>query len=155
MLVVAHRVHECDLSAHLMQDDDWKNVVLPLIAIADQTYKTSAGVWHRRKGDLLRPGSFSARVLDRLRAKSFNPDFGMLYQQDVESQGLPAFTPDHFPSFSDTSLMPGPVVLSVETPQCPARPRSAYSVIQAWRLAGGCFLPARSVSRADRFYQLA
>ena len=63
---------------------------------------------------------------------------GCFYQQDVESQGLPAFTTDHFPSFSDTSLMPGPVVLSVDAAMS-SRPRSAYSVIQAWRLAGGCF----------------
>ena len=62
----------------------------------------------------------------------------MLYQQDAASQGLPAFTADHFPVFSDTMLIPGPVVLSIDTAMS-SRPRSAYSVIQAWRLAGDCF----------------
>ena len=84
------------------------------------------------------PDSFSPEDLDELTGEFFNPDFGMFYQQDVESQGLPAFTPDHFPTFSDTIPMPGPVVLSVDAAMS-SRPRSAYSVIQAWRLAGGCF----------------
>lgn len=138
VLVIAHRVNERDLSAHLIGRRKWRHVALPLIAINEQTYETTKGLWHRKPGELLRPGSFSPEDLDELRENLFNPDFGMLYQQDVESQGLPAFTPDHFPSFSDTSLMPGPVVLSVDAAMS-SRPRSAYSVIQAWRLAGGCF----------------
>ena len=40
------------------------------------------------------------RTSTELRASSFNPDFAMLYQQDIESQGLPAFTRR---SFSDLS----------------------------------------------------
>ena len=138
VLVIAHRVNERDLSAHLIGRRKWRHVALPLIAINEQTYETTKGLWHRKRGELLRPGSFSSEDLDELRENLFNPDFGMLYQQDVESQGLPAFTPDHFPTFSDTSLMPGPVVLSVDAAMS-SRPRSAYSVIQAWRLAGGCF----------------
>jgi hypothetical protein len=138
VLVIAHRVNERDLSAHLIGKRNWKHVTLPLIAINDQTFQTSEGQWHRRRGELLRPGSFSPEDLDELRASSFNPDFGMLYQQDIESQGLPAFRGDHFPAFADTGLMPGPIVLSVDAAMS-SRAGSAYSVIQAWRLAGDCY----------------
>ena len=55
VLVVAHRVHERDLSAQLMQKRKWEHVVLPLIATKDQTYETAFGNWPRRKGELLRP----------------------------------------------------------------------------------------------------
>jgi predicted phage terminase large subunit-like protein len=138
VLVIAHRVHEQDLSAHLIGRRMWKHVALPLIAINDQTYRTTKGLWHRKRGELLRPGSFSPEDLDDLRDSSFNPDFGLLYQQDIESQGLPAFRADHFPAFSDTLLIPGPVVLSVDAGISDRR-TSAFSVVQAWRFAGDCF----------------
>ena len=131
VLIIAHRVHERDLSAHLMQKKKWKSVVLPLIATADQTYPTSSGVWHRRKGELLRPEIFSAQDLDDLRASSLNPDFGMLYQQDIDAQGLPAIRDDHFPAFSEPPPLAGPIVLSVDAGMSNRR-TSAYSVIQAW-----------------------
>ena len=41
--VVAHRVDERDLSAHLLQKKKWKHVLLPLVATRDQTYETSRG----------------------------------------------------------------------------------------------------------------
>jgi predicted phage terminase large subunit-like protein len=138
-LVIAHRVHECDLSAHLMQKEGWNHVVLPLIAIADQTYKTSAGLWHRCKGEMLRPGSLSAQDLNDLRASLVNPDFGMLYQQDIESQSLPTITGAHFPSFSEPLPLAGPIVLSVDA-GISNRRHSAYSVVQVWCLMQNCYL---------------
>jgi predicted phage terminase large subunit-like protein len=137
VLVIAHRVHERDLSAHLKHKNSWKHVILPLIAIADQTYETSNGVWHRRKGELLRPESFSGQDLDDMRASSFNPDFGMLYQQDIDSQGLPTITGAHFPSFLEPLAVAGPIVLSVD-PGISNRRTSAYSVVQVW-----CLMPDR------------
>jgi predicted phage terminase large subunit-like protein len=140
VLVIAHRVNERDLSAHLMGRRKWKHVVLPLIATKDATYQTTKGVWHRKRGELLRPDCYSPEELEDLRESSLNPSFGMLYQQDVDSQGLPAFTGDHFPAFSARTPMLGPVVLSVDAAMS-SRPRSAYSVIQVWCLAaGGYFL---------------
>src|SRR5437667_100928 len=55
VLIVAHRVHEHDLSADLLQSRKWTHVVLPLIATRDQIYTTTAGEWCRRAGDILRP----------------------------------------------------------------------------------------------------
>jgi predicted phage terminase large subunit-like protein len=137
VLVIAHRVHERDLSAHIKQKDNWKHVVLPLVAPADQAYETSKGVWHRRKGELLRPESHSPQDIDDLRKSSFNPDFEMLYQQDVASQGLPTITGGHFPSFSEPPPFAGPIVLSVDAGVSNRR-TSAYSVVQVW-----CVTPER------------
>ena len=133
VLVIAHRVHERDLSAYLQQKPSWRHVILPLIAIKDQSYETSAGVWRRRRGGLLRPDSLSLDDIDDMRVNSFNPDFGMLYQQDAESQGLPAITADCFPVISETLSIRGSIVLSVD-PGVSNRRTSAYSVIQAWIL---------------------
>jgi hypothetical protein len=58
VLVIAHRVHERDLSASLQQKRKWKFVVLPMQATRDQTYESSSGIWHRRRGELFRPEAF-------------------------------------------------------------------------------------------------
>lgn len=139
VLVIAHRVHERDLSAYLMQQRKWRHVVLPLVAIGDQTYQTAVGAWHRRRGEFLRPGTLDKEDIDELRANSFNPDFEMLYQQDVASQGLPAITPAHFPTFADPREVHGPIVLSVDAGMTNRR-TSAYSVVQVWCLAPDRYL---------------
>jgi len=139
VLVVAHRVHERDLSAYLLRKKKWQHVVLPLIATKDQTYQTESGTWRRRKGELLRPDVYGPDDLDDLRASSFRPDFEMLYQQDCDLQALPAISAEHFPSISELMPPSAPVVLSVDA-GIAKRATSAFSVIEAWRLG------------ADRYY---
>ena len=139
VLVVAHRVHERDLSAYLLRKKKWKHVVLPLVATKDQIYETTSGTWRRRKGELLRPDAFGPNDLDDLRASSFRPDFEMLYQQDYDLQALPAISAEHFPSISELMSPYTPVVLSVDA-GVTKRATSAFSVIEAWRLS------------ADRYY---
>ena len=139
VLVVAHRVHERDLSAYLLRKDRWEHAVLPLVATKDQSYKTNSGIWRRRKGEFLRPDEFGQDELDDLRANSFQPDFEMLYQQDCDLQALPAICTEHFPSISELMPPSAPVVLSVDA-GVTKRATSAFSVIEAWRLG------------ADRYY---
>jgi predicted phage terminase large subunit-like protein len=139
VLVVAHRVHERDLSASLLHKKKWRHVLLPLIATRDQTYRVAKGNWFRRKGELLRPDAFGPDDIDELRESSFHPDFEMLYQQNFDLQALPAIRADHFGTFAEPPF--GPVVLSVDAGMT-NRSRSAFSVIQAWSLAG------------DRYYLL-
>jgi hypothetical protein len=114
VLVVAHRVHEHDLSAHLLQKKKWKHVLLPLVATRDQTYQTSSGNWLRRKGDLLRPDAFGSDDIDELRESSFSPNFEMLYQQDCDLQTLPAIRAHHFPTITELMPSSAPIVLSVD-----------------------------------------
>jgi phage terminase large subunit-like protein len=135
VLIVAHRVHERDLSSSLLRKTKWKHVVLPMEATRDQTYETPSGKWRRRKGELLRPDAFDREDVDELRASLFNPDFDMLFQQDFDFQALPAISAEHFPTFTESMPAVGPVVLSVD-PGITNRQTSAYSVIQAWCLPG-------------------
>jgi predicted phage terminase large subunit-like protein len=139
VLVVAHRVHERDLSAYLLRKKKWEHVVLPLVATKNQTYKTTSGTWRRSKGEILRPDAFGQDDIDDLRASSFRPDFDMLYQQDCDLQALPAISAEHFPTISELMPPSAPVVLSVDA-GVKKRATSAFSVIEAWRLG------------ADRYY---
>jgi predicted phage terminase large subunit-like protein len=133
LLIIAHRVSERDLSASLLQQKGWQHVVLPMVATRDITYATTSGNWRRRKGELLRPDAFGPPDLDELRANCFNPDFNMLYQQDVDARALPAISADHFPDITELPPRSAPVVLSVDAGMTKGR-NSAFSVIQAWRV---------------------
>ncbi len=142
VLVVAHRVHERDLSAYLLRrkkKKKWKHVVLPLEASRDQTYETASGKWRRRKGEVLRPDAFGPEDIEELREDCFNPDFEMLYQQDVDSQALPAISAEHFPTISELMPPGTPIAFSVDAGMAGGR-KSAVRVIQAWRVG------------ADRYY---
>ena len=139
VLVVAHRVHERDLSAYLLRNKKWEHVVLPLVATKDLTYETTSGTWRRRKGEILRPDAFGPDDLEDLRVSSFRPDFEMLYQQDCDLQALPAISAEHFPTISELMPPSAPIVLSVDA-GVTKRATSAFSVIEAWRLG------------ADRYY---
>ena len=133
VLVVAHRVHEFDLSAYLSQNKRWRHVVLPLVATRDQTYKVTSGDWVRRKGDILRPDTFDPEDITELRESAFNRNFEMLYQQNYDSQTSPPIDASHFDGIVDPSTSSGPIVLSVDAGMTNTK-RSAYSVIQVWRL---------------------
>jgi predicted phage terminase large subunit-like protein len=133
VLVIAHRVHERDLSASLQRKKKWKFVVLPMQATRDQTYETSSGIWRRRKGELLRPDAFDPEDLDELRLNTINPTFDMLYQQDCDAQALPAFRADHFPMIAELLPPSAPIVLSVDAGTADGR-KNAFSVIQVWRV---------------------
>ena len=139
VLVVAHRVHERDLSANLLQIKKWKHIVLSLIAMRDAQYDTPCGIWRRRKGEFLRPAVYDLEVLERLRATCFNPDFEMLYQQDCDFQALPAIKRDHFVIIKRLPANLGPFVLSVDAGMSTGK-RSAFSVIQAWRAMENSYL---------------
>jgi hypothetical protein len=110
IIIVADRLHENDLSGHVLADEDtdWKSVVLPLIA----THATKHGNWRREEGDLL-PNAFSLRDVERLRRNTVNPDFETLYQQDPSGGFVSAPAPitiaalrevaDRFPCFLEES----------------------------------------------------
>jgi predicted phage terminase large subunit-like protein len=137
VLVIAHRVHESDLSAHLLSKGRrWKHVVLPLVATRDQTYETPSGTWLRCKGELLRPDGYEPEDIEEFRRNSFNPSFEMLYQQDCDFQALPPIERDHFTPFHEPPSPSAPVVLSVDAGMT-NKPRSAFSVIQVWCFEAG------------------
>ena len=58
VIVIAHRIHEDDLSGHLLRQANWHHVLLPMVAISDVAYDTRYGRWRRRRDELLRPDAF-------------------------------------------------------------------------------------------------
>jgi predicted phage terminase large subunit-like protein len=137
IVIIAHRLHEHDLSGHVLAEEgeDWRHVVLPLSATRDRTYDTGRGKWRRKKGELLRPDAFSPRDLDRLRRTTVNPDFETLYQQDPSGGISFRINAKDFTTFAANDVPDAPVVLSVDPGQSGGSNNSC-GVIQAWTVAG-------------------
>jgi hypothetical protein len=69
IVVVAHRLHEEDLTVHLMAYGGWNRVALEMVAERDKSYQTENGTFVRSKGDLLREGLFAGRLRFVIRRK--------------------------------------------------------------------------------------
>ena len=127
VIVIAHRVHEDDLSGYLLRQGKWRHVVLPMVAISDKTLDTEYGRWCRRKGELLRPDAFEPE----LKAQAHNPNFEMLYQQNAEDRALPPITEACFRPFTTPPSGDHALVMSIDPGMAPGL-RNSFSVIQIW-----------------------
>ena len=136
LIIIAHRLHECDLSGHVLGQGGWHHIALPLIAPRKKTYELGHDRWERKKDELLRPDVFTSKDIDRLRANTVNPDFETFYQQSAEQGAQLRIKREHFPTVTTRHFRDGPVVLSVDAGQRRG-PNSSFSVIQAWTPFGG------------------
>jgi predicted phage terminase large subunit-like protein len=131
IVIIAHRLNDNDLSAHVRKQGDWRHIVLPLIATRKKSYDLGYDKWLRKRGELLRPGSYTAKKLTQLQMNTVNPDFELLYQQDRGGGARMTLRAENFGTI-DTRTMPVlPVILSIDPGQR-AGVNNSYGVIQAW-----------------------
>jgi hypothetical protein len=89
------------------------------------------------------PDAFDPEDLDALRANMHNPDFEMLYQQDVDGTALSPIANDCFPSFGSPPSRDLACVMSVDAGMT-AGSRNSFSAIHGDRAqartirASGC-----------------
>jgi predicted phage terminase large subunit-like protein len=110
--------------------------VLPLIAERKKTYDVGYGKWTRKHGELLRPGSHSAKQLKHLRENAINPGFQLFYQQGSGGGASITIKAQHFATHDSRPMPHLPILLSVDPGQR-GGPTNSYSVIQAWRPVEG------------------
>jgi predicted phage terminase large subunit-like protein len=131
VVIIAHRLNDNDLSAHVRKQGGWRHVVLPLIATRKTSYGLGYDTWLRKRGELLRPGSYTAKRLTQLKMNTINPDFELFYQQARGGGTRMTIRAEHFGTI-DTRTMPAlPVILSIDPGQR-AGANNSYGVIQAW-----------------------
>jgi hypothetical protein len=117
IVVIAHRISEDDLPGHVLQKSGWQQLTLPLIATRPRKHKLAGSeVWHRKKGELLRPDAFTQRDIKRLRA-SKQPGFETLQQQNPAGTDRLRIKAEYFPRFVPAELPELPVVLSIDPGQ--------------------------------------
>ena len=129
VVINAHRIHQADLSGHVLGIGGWDLIALPFIAPRDQDYDFGGRTWHRKEGDLLRPNAFSQDEIKRIQS-IINPDYEVLYQQLLGEGHSIRISRDQFGSFVVAPL-DAPVVISVD-PGHRAGPGHSFTVMQAW-----------------------
>ncbi len=83
MMVVMQRMHEDDLTGHLLEKPHWRAVVLPAVAETDEVFDLGHGqLYHRRAGELLHPALVGEEELARLKVEQGSRIFDAQYQQD-------------------------------------------------------------------------
>jgi predicted phage terminase large subunit-like protein len=85
IIVVQQRLHEADLSGHLLAKGGWEHLCLPLVAEEDKTHKFGACEWHRPKGDILLPDRFPREEIEKIRAHEGETIFATQWQQNPSS----------------------------------------------------------------------
>ena len=109
MALVMQRLHQEDLSAHLLQQGFWKHINLPAIAQVDETwtYETPLGprTVHRWKGELLHPDRDGIAVYDELRLGMGQYAFAAQYLQQPPPLGDGHINLDWFARY-DVADMP-------------------------------------------------
>jgi predicted phage terminase large subunit-like protein len=154
ILVVGHRVDENDLSANVIENGEWTQVVLPVMAVKTKTYDTRYGPWQRKKGDVLRAKKYDRRRIENLRRTSTSPPFGLYYQQGAEAKTLPAIKPTHFPTYEPIEVEALPRFISVD-PGMSDGENSSFSVAQIWVSNGVDFFLIDQFRQRCRFDELA
>jgi predicted phage terminase large subunit-like protein len=127
--VIAHRLNENDLSAHLKNAPKTKHIILPLVATRRTRIQLSTGTFVREKGQLLRDQSHSKAAIEKLKLTT-HPSFELFCQQGVGGSG-PRLTKNHFRRYNPQLLLVGPIVISVDT-AVKEGPHNSFTVMQVW-----------------------
>src|ERR1700733_5691380 len=136
VVIIAHRLNDNDLSAHVGKQGGWHHVVLPLVATRKKSYDLGYDTWVRKRGELLRPGSFTAKTLTRLQMNTVSPAFDLFYQQGISGGPRMTIKAEHFGSIDPNSIPRLPVILSIDPGQRGGA-KNSFCVIQAWSPHGG------------------
>jgi phage terminase large subunit-like protein len=129
IILIMHRLHAEDLTAHLMEQGGYDRIPLSLIAERTKRYEYGGLVWKRPAGEQLRPGLYSAKRIRQLKEEDGQPGFRNLYQQGVGPEFGLSIKPKHFP-LVDVRKLPSdlPIVFSIDTSQKEG-PDTSWNVI--------------------------
>src|SRR5262249_11199701 len=136
VVIIAHRLHQDDLSGHVLKLRGWRHVCLPMIAPRKKSFELGGRTWHRKKGSLLKPAAYGRRELKDLQASG---DFETLYQQKPGGSRSIKIKREYFAEFEPGVVSSLPIVLSVDPGHRGGEGRS-YSVVQAWTRSDGNYL---------------
>jgi predicted phage terminase large subunit-like protein len=115
IIAVHQRLHEDDLSGHLLAKGGWRHHKLPLVAEEETTYQIAARLWVRPPGDVLLPEHFPEEAIRKIRAEQGEAIYSTQYQQNPSATEGDLIKRDHIRMFQE--LPPGAceITLSLDT----------------------------------------
>jgi predicted phage terminase large subunit-like protein len=149
IVVVMHRLHENDLSGHLIKQGGYDVLAIPLLIDRDTSYRCRYAVWHRKRGEQIRAGRYSKK---ELRDLAFRPSFPFLYQQGKGGGTSLRIRTRHFFFFEGRPDRSLPFVFSIDTAQ-KRDSASSRTALQVWQTDGTKhFLVYADSTKRDYFH---
>ena len=134
IILVSQRLHEDDLSGHLIAQGNWWHIKLPAIAEETIKYQISANrTFTFNEGDVLHPARESREMLDQLKRDMGSDIFAAQYQQRPNPLGGGMIKSDWFKQYDVLPAKPEQVVMSLDT-ACKSGELNDYSVCTIWHI---------------------
>jgi predicted phage terminase large subunit-like protein len=141
VVLVMHRLHEDDLTGHVLAQEDWEVVRFPAIAEGDEAHAVDSlgrrRVFVRQPGDALHPARESVAMLGQIRRTIGEYNFAGQYQQMPAPLGGGIVKPAWFRRYRADELPAAfeRVVQSWDTAN-KASELADFSVCTSWGIAG-------------------
>ena len=92
IIVIMQRLHQNDLTGHVLEKEDWKVVSFPAIAEEDETFSVptlfgSVRTYSRKKGEALHSEREDLATLEKIKSSLGSYNFAGQYQQSPAPQG--------------------------------------------------------------------
>jgi hypothetical protein len=82
IICVMQRLHDDDLAGHMQAQEEWDKIVIPAIAVEDETWELGRGRRHQRNaGELIQPSRMGEAELETRRRIMGQTAFDAQYQQ--------------------------------------------------------------------------
>ncbi len=156
IVIVMQRLHEDDLTGHVMKQEPWEVVAFPAIAEDDEAHQleTPGGPrpFQRKAGEALHPAREPLAVLERVRATLGEQNFAAQYQQRPSPAGGGLIKPHWFRRYGERPQKFDRIVQSWDTANT-AGESSDWSVCTTWG-SGRRVLPHRRFAQKARLPRL-
>jgi len=131
-VVVGQRVHENDLSGHLLEQGGWVHLCLPAEYEGKRYVRTPLGFEDPRtkKGELLWPERFTKDALEKIKRKMHDAEYAGQFQQEPNPPGGDIFKWEWFQTYAELPVFER-VVDFWDTAQS-TKVDAAYSVRERW-----------------------
>ena len=94
IIVIMQRLHENDLTGHLLRKGGWDHLCLPIIAQHDEEFKIGNDVYVRKEGELLHPERINDEEIKQLKIDLGSRGFAGQYLQTPNPEGGGEFRKD-------------------------------------------------------------
>lgn len=115
IVVVMQRLHQDDLTGHLLKRGGWEHLCLPMVALKHAIYDFGAIYKERHVGELLHPARDGQGEIDRLRSDIGSTAFAAQFQQQPLPDDGGMVRPWWFGRYKEAPQHPEQIVQSWDT----------------------------------------
>ena len=136
VVVIMQRLHQKDLSAHLLQKGIWKHIKIPAISDSEEDYQIGQFSYHRNAGEILHTAREDVAEIETAKLELGAYAFSAQYQQEPISATSAMFKMSWIKRYSINNDYAFEQVYQSWDTACYAGISSDYSVCTTWGILG-------------------